>query len=79
VQQRLRAGAAHFWHASYSQISTELRRLATLGYVTEREVRQERRPDKRIYTITPEGEAALVSWLEESWGSRTCATSPLSS
>ena len=68
VKQRLRAGAAHFWHASYSQIYAELRRLATLGYVTEREVRQERRPDKRIYTITPEGEAALVAWLGESWG-----------
>lgn len=68
VQHRLRAGAAHFWHASYSQIYAELRRLATLGYVTEREVRQERRPNKRIYTITQEGEAALVAWLEESWG-----------
>ena len=68
VQQRLRTGAAHFWHASYSQIYAELRRLATLGYVTEREVRQQRRPDKRIYTITPQGETALIAWLEDSWG-----------
>lgn len=68
VQQRLRAGAAHFWHASYSQIYAELRRLTALGYVTEREVRQQRRPDKRTYTITPAGETALTAWLEESWG-----------
>jgi DNA-binding PadR family transcriptional regulator len=68
VQRRLRAGAAHFWHASYSQIYAELRRLADLGFVTEEEVRQERRPDKRVYTITPEGERALSDWLEEEWG-----------
>ena len=68
VQARLRASAAHFWHASYSQIYAELRRLAALGYVTEEEVRQERRPDKRTYTITPEGRAALDRWLEEPWG-----------
>ncbi|MEW6582636.1 MAG: PadR family transcriptional regulator [Actinomycetota bacterium] len=68
IQARLRASAAHFWHASYSQVYAELRRLAGLGYATERAVRQERRPDKREYAITPQGEAALAGWLEEEWG-----------
>ena len=31
VKARLEAGAAHFWHASYSQIYAELRRLTELG------------------------------------------------
>ena len=53
-----------FWSPASSQIYAELRRLASLGYVTERGVAQERRPDKRLYRITPEGEQALTEWLE---------------
>jgi DNA-binding PadR family transcriptional regulator len=68
VQSRLRAGAAHFWHASYSQIYAELRRLEKLGYASEERVVQERRPNKRVYTITPAGRTALVEWLERPWG-----------
>ncbi|MDP6666260.1 MAG: PadR family transcriptional regulator [Dehalococcoidia bacterium] len=47
-----------------SQIYTELRRLSELGYATEREVEQTDRPDKRLYSITESGEAALRDWLE---------------
>ena len=53
-----------FWSPARSQIYGELRRLAALGYVTELEVRQERRPDKRIYRLTPQGKQALGEWLE---------------
>ena len=53
-----------FWSPVRSQIYAELRRLASLGYVTEREVEQERRPDKRLYKITLEGEQKLQEWLE---------------
>ena len=42
-----------FWSPASSQIYSELRRLKSLGYATEREVAQERRPDKRLYQITP--------------------------
>jgi DNA-binding PadR family transcriptional regulator len=68
VQSRLRASAAHFWHASYSQIYAELRRLEGLGYASEERVVQERRPNKRVYTITTSGRQALVEWLERPWG-----------
>jgi DNA-binding PadR family transcriptional regulator len=68
IKARLEAGAAHFWHASYSQIYAELRRLTELGLVTERHVRQDARPDKRVYTITARGRRALREWLEEPWG-----------
>ena len=53
-----------FWSPARSQVYAELRRLTALGYVTEREVEQERRPDKRLYRITPEGDKALRQWLE---------------
>lgn len=68
VKARLEAGAAQFWHASYSQIYAELRRLERLGYVTEERVLQEGRPNKRVYTITDAGRGALRAWLGEPWG-----------
>ena len=55
-----------FWSPASSQIYSELRRLASLGYVRERRVAQERRPDKRLYRITRTGEQALRAWLEDS-------------
>ncbi len=62
--KRAQAGIAYFfWSPSRSQIYAELRRLEAGGYVTERAVEQERRPDKRVYAITPSGEAALHGWL----------------
>ena len=71
IKARLEAGAAHFWHASYSQIYAELRRLADLALVSEEHVRQDTRPDKRVYTITPAGRRALRAWLREPWGLAT--------
>ena len=68
IKSLLEDGAAHFWHASYSQIYSELRRLSELGLASEEHVRQDARPDKRVYTITPDGRDALDSWLREPWG-----------
>lgn len=62
------ARALRFFYVSpaQSQIYSELRRLAALGWVAQREVTQEALPDKRLYRTTPEGVAALRRWLEES-------------
>ena len=68
VKARLEAGAAQFWHASYSQIYAELRRLETLGYVAQEHVVQAGRPNKRVYTITAAGQDALRIWVAEPWG-----------
>lgn len=68
VKARLEAGAAQFWHASYSQIYAELRRLASLGYVSQEHVVQTDRPNKRVYTITSPGQNALRRWVGEPWG-----------
>lgn len=68
IKRLLEDSAAHFWHASYSQIYSELRRLSDLGLAGEEHVRQDARPDKRVYTITPAGRAALERWLREPWG-----------
>ncbi len=68
IKARLEAGAAQFWHASYSQIYAELRRLEALGYVTQEHVVQADRPNKRVYSIASAGQDALRDWVTEPWG-----------
>ena len=59
---------AFFFTPAKSQIYSELRRLVSLGFATEREVEQDRRPDKRLYRITDRGRRALREWLETGEG-----------
>ena len=66
-----------YWSPASSQIYAELRRFAELGYVTEREVEQARRPDKRIYRITESGLAALREWLSEGDAGPVVVKNPL--
>jgi DNA-binding PadR family transcriptional regulator len=52
-----------FWHARRSQIYPELARLEEAGLVTHELVEQWDRPDKKVYTITETGLAALREWM----------------
>lgn len=54
-----------YWSPAQSQIYTELRRLLTRGYVTERTEPLPNRPAKRLYRITDSGLAAFRAWLAE--------------
>jgi DNA-binding PadR family transcriptional regulator len=51
-----------FWRASYGQIYPELRSLEAAGLVRAREEPYGRRR-RRVFEITPQGEAALREWL----------------
>ena len=53
-----------FWSPAVSQMYSELRRLKSMGLVTERRVEQQTRPDKRLYKITPCGRKELQRWLD---------------
>jgi PadR family transcriptional regulator AphA len=55
----------YIWTPSRSQIYKVLPRLVAAGHATAREVEQERRPDKAVYTITPQGRKTLRAWLGE--------------
>lgn len=50
---------ANFWPATPQQLYRELERLAQDGLIEARVVRQERRPDKRMFTLTETGRADL--------------------
>lgn len=55
----------HFWPATRQQIYRTLSRLHADGLITCRDVVQEGRPDKKIYTLSPAGEDALASWIDQ--------------
>jgi DNA-binding PadR family transcriptional regulator len=51
-----------FWKADHQQIYRELSRLRDRGHIEGREVVQSGKPNKLVYTLTPEGRAALRHW-----------------
>lgn len=51
------------WSASLSQIYRDLGNLEKKGYVSSSIQQQEDRPDKKIYSITKDGETAFNEWL----------------
>jgi DNA-binding PadR family transcriptional regulator len=51
------------WAPAKSQLYAVLPRLVRDGLATAQDVAQDDRPDKRVYTITKSGEAALDAWL----------------
>jgi PadR family transcriptional regulator AphA len=53
----------HFWPADQSQIYRTLSRLMEQGYAEMEKVPQEDRPDRKVYTITESGRAALREWV----------------
>jgi DNA-binding PadR family transcriptional regulator len=54
-----------FFGASYGSIYPALKALQSSGMVRVREVVQSGKPNKKIYTITPEGEAYFREQLKE--------------
>ena len=53
----------HFWSADQSQIYRVLARLTEQGLAEMEVVAQSDRPDRKVYHITPAGQAALRDWL----------------
>lgn len=62
---------AFFWSAKHSQIYPELAALTKEGLVTFEVVTQTSKPNKKVYTITPEGLGALAEWVSEPREKRT--------
>ncbi|MBS0342230.1 MAG: PadR family transcriptional regulator [Proteobacteria bacterium] len=56
------ASIGFFWRADHQQIYRELGRLRELGHAVPEEVVQTSKPNKQVYSITPQGRAALRAW-----------------
>jgi DNA-binding PadR family transcriptional regulator len=59
------AGGEENWDMKPAQVYTTLTRLEKGGLVTEQAVEQDAGPEKRIYAITRDGQAALEEWFAE--------------
>ena len=55
----------YFWSAQTSQIYRELQTLSRRGWASSRLIPQDGKPDKKLFSITPEGRAELNRWLTE--------------
>lgn len=59
---------SHFFEASYGSIYPALNRLTDEGLVACRALAQEKRPDKKVYSIMPSGRLAFMDALMEAPG-----------
>jgi DNA-binding PadR family transcriptional regulator len=56
------ASVGNFWVATPQQLYRELERLESEGLITGRLIEQQRRPNKRLFSLTPAGRQALADY-----------------
>ncbi|MDB5096260.1 MAG: Transcriptional regulator PadR-like family [Cyanobacteria bacterium RYN_339] len=71
LTKRFDSTVGFFWSAKHSQIYPELANLTQEGLVTYELVTQTSKPNKKVYTITEEGRAALRAWIDTPGDRRT--------
>jgi DNA-binding PadR family transcriptional regulator len=59
------ASVANFWMATPQQLYRELERMEAEGLVSARGVQQERRPNKRLFSLTETGLEVLRAYIAE--------------
>src|SRR5260370_38491835 len=57
IRQLIPRSIGHFWSESYGQIYPGLKRLAAAGLVEKKTQRRKGKPDRHVYSLTPEGRA----------------------
>ncbi|MFD9723608.1 PadR family transcriptional regulator [Streptomyces sp. NPDC059072] len=65
LSRRFERSIGYFWTATHQQIYRVLGRMEADGRLDVREVPQQARPDKKVYSVAPAGRAALSAWLHE--------------
>jgi PadR family transcriptional regulator AphA len=63
LKKLVTSSPAFHWSGNNNQIYTTLVNMHKEGLVTDRVEAQERYPSRRIYSITPAGQAVLRNWL----------------
>jgi DNA-binding PadR family transcriptional regulator len=62
--KRAEGSVGHIWAPAKSQLYVVLPRLVDYGLARRRGVRQQRRPDKQLYRLTPAGDRMFEAWLD---------------
>lgn len=65
LAKRFDASVANFWSATPQQLYRELERMESDGLLRTRVVEQERRPNKRLCSLTEAGRSALHAFTAE--------------
>ena len=65
LKQRFDGSVRSFWSATQSQIYRELHALEREGLVDVEAVPGNGKPERKVYSLTPPGQAALQRWLAE--------------
>jgi DNA-binding PadR family transcriptional regulator len=65
LTRRFERSIGQFWRATHQQIYRVLGRMEQDGLVVSHTVEQHGAANKRVYRVTPAGEAALAGWLAE--------------
>src|SRR3954453_5355833 len=65
LHKRAEGSVAHMWSPAKSQLYAVLPRLVDAGLARRRYVRQQGRPGKKVYRLTPAGRTAVRDWLEQ--------------
>jgi PadR family transcriptional regulator, regulatory protein AphA len=63
LKKRIEGTIAHFWSESYGQIYPMLNQLAAEGLAERTHERQQGKPDRQVYALTPKGREELARWL----------------
>lgn len=63
INKRFRYVVEFFWSADQSQIYRALYKMKDMGWVNVETIAQEKNPNKKVYSLTPEGRAELSEWL----------------
>jgi PadR family transcriptional regulator AphA len=63
LKKRIEGSIAHFWSESYGQIYPMLGQLANEGLAERTHARQQGKPDRQLYALTPRGREELERWL----------------
>lgn len=65
LARRFDRSIGFFWSATHQQIYRVLRRMEESGWVVSETVAQEGKPDKKVYSVSPDGRAELARWIAE--------------
>jgi PadR family transcriptional regulator AphA len=63
IKKHFEGAFSHFFVAGFGSIYPALSALTREGFVTQTDVAQSKRPDKKVYSITPRGRALLMESL----------------
>jgi len=63
LDKQFKESLGHFWQAKGSQIYRELDAMEQTGWLTSKQIKQDEKPNKRVYSITSAGKSEFMNWL----------------